>query len=136
MFVYEHQLRVRYGDTDRMGYVYYGNYGYYYEHARAEAIRSLGITYKELEDSGIMMPITRMTSKYKQPAYYDELLTILTIIPAMPGRLITFNYEVYNTDKVLINEGETQLTFIEISTKKIKSAPALLIEKLEPYFKF
>jgi acyl-CoA thioester hydrolase len=136
MFVYEHQIRVRYGDTDRMGYVYYGNYGYYYEHARAEAIRSLGLTYKELEDSGIIMPITRMTTKFKQPAYYDELLTIVTIIPSMPRRLITFNYEIFNADKVLINEGETQLIFIDVATKKIKTAPALLIEKLQPYFKF
>ena len=135
MFVYEHQLRVRYGDTDRMGYVYYGNYGYYYEQARSEAIRSGGVTYKEIEDSGTMMPVTRMTCKYIQPALYDELLTIRTIIPAMPGRLITFNYEVYNPDKVLINEGETQLIFIDVNTKKIKTVPPILVEKLKPFFK-
>ena len=82
------------------------------------------------------MPITRMTTKFKQPAYYDELLTIVTIIPSMPRRLITFNYEIFNADKVLINEGETQLIFIDVATKKIKTAPALLIEKLQPYFKF
>lgn len=135
MFVYEHQLRVRYGDTDRMGYVYYGNYAYYYEQARSEAIRASGITYKEIEDSGTMMPITRMACKFVMPALYDELLTIKTIIPAMPGRLITFQYEVYNPEGQLINEGETQLIFIDVNTKKIKTAPALLIEKLEPYFK-
>jgi len=136
MFVYEHQLRVRYGDTDRMGYVYYGNYGYYYEQARSEAIRASGVTYKEIEDSGTMMPITRMTCKFIQPAYYDELLTIKTIIPAMPGRLITFKYEVFNPGGTLINEGDTQLIFIDVLTKKVKTAPPLLIEKLKPYFKF
>jgi len=136
MFEYDHHLRVRYGDTDRMGYVYYGNYGYYYEQARAEAIRAAGISYKEIEDSGTMMPITRMTTKFIQPAYYDELLLIKTIIPAMPGRLITFKYEVYGPNGALINEGETQLTFIDVNTKRIKTAPAVLIEKLKPYFKF
>ena len=135
MFVYDHQLRVRYGDTDQMGYVYYGNYGYYYEQARAEAIRAGGITYKEIEASGTMMPITRMTTKYIQPAYYDELLTIKTIIPYMPGRIIVFQYEVYNERKELINEGETHLIFMDINTKKIKTAPPILIEKLKPYFK-
>jgi acyl-CoA thioester hydrolase len=135
MFVYDHQLRVRYGDTDQMGYVYYGNYGYYYEQARAEAIRAGGITYKEIEASGTMMPITRMATKYIQPAYYDELLTIKTIIPHMPGRIIVFQYEVYNEHKELINEGETHLIFMDVNTKKIKTAPPILIEKLKPYFK-
>lgn len=134
MFIYEHHLGVRYGDTDRMGYVYYGNYGYYYEQARSEAIRHSGVTYKEIEDSGTMMPITRMTTKYIQPALYDELLTIRTIIPAMPGRIVTFQYEVFNENKVLINEGETQLIFIDVITKKIKTVPSILVEKLKPFF--
>ena len=134
MFIYEHKLRVLYGDTDQMGYVYYGNYGYYYEQARAEAIRSLGISYKQLEDLGTMMPITRMNIKYIQPAFYDELLTIKTFVPHLPNRIIVFNYEVFNTKGVLINEGETHLAFIDAVTKKMKSAPDLLIEKLKPCF--
>ena len=135
MFTYNHQLRVRYGDTDQMGYVYYGNYGYYYEQARAEAIRSLGFSYKELEDAGVMMPITRMNIKYIQPAFYDELLTIKTIIPAMPHRIITFQYEVYNEKGERINEGENQLIFLDAATRKLRSAPELLIQSLQPYFK-
>lgn len=134
MFIYQHQLRVRYGDTDQMGYVYYGNYGYYYEQARSEAIRSLGITYKQLEDSGTMMPITRMNIKYIQPAYYDELLTIKTIVPQLPNRLIQFLYEVYNEKNVLINEGETQLIFIDANTRKIKHAPQVLLERMKTYY--
>ena len=134
MFTHDHQLRVRYGDTDQMGYVYYGNDAYYYEHARAEAIRSLGLTYKELEDAGTMMPITRMNIRYIHPAFYDELLTIKTIIPELPGRLILFKYEVRNQKNVLINEGETQLIFIHIGTNKIQSAPELLVERLKPFF--
>jgi len=134
MFIYYHQLRVLYGDTDQMGYVYYGNYGHYYEAARAEAIRSMGISYKQLEDSGVMMPITRMNVKYIQPARYDELLTIKTIIPRLPNRIIIFQYEVFNENKVLINEGETHLIFVDMKSKRIKSAPGLLLENLKPYF--
>ena len=134
MFTYNHQLRVLYGDTDQMGYVYYGNYAYYYEQARAEAIRSLGISYKQLEDSGVMMPITRMNIKYIQPAFYDELLTIKTMIPDLPTRFILFQYEIRNERNVLINTGETQLIFIEMKSKRIKTAPDLLNAKLKPYF--
>ena len=96
MFIYEHKLRVLYADTDQMGYVYYGNYAYYYEQARSEAIRSAGISYKEIEESGTMMPITRMNIKYIQPAFYDELLTIKTFVSHLPHRIIVFYYEVYN----------------------------------------
>ncbi len=134
MFTYQHQIRVRYGDTDQMGYVYYGNYGYYYEQARSEAIRSIGISYKQIEDSGTMMPITRMNIKYIRPAYYDELLTIKTTVPALPHRLILFTYEVYNEKNELINEGETQLAFIDAVTKKLKTAPAILLEKMSPFW--
>jgi acyl-CoA thioester hydrolase len=134
MFSYTHQLRVLYGDTDQMGYVYYGNYGHYYEEARAEAIRSMGITYKQLEESGTMMPITRLNIKYIGPAHYDELLTIKTIIPHLPNRIIVFQYEVMNEKDVLINKGETHLTFIDMKTKRVRTAPSLLIAKLKPYF--
>jgi acyl-CoA thioester hydrolase len=135
MFSFQYQLRVRYGDTDQMGYVYYGNYAYYYEQARAEAIRSLGFSYKDLEESGIMMPITRMNIKYIKPALYDELLTIKTIVPHMPHRIIIFLYEVYNQKQELINEGETHLIFLDANTRKIKTAPERLTVSLKPYFK-
>ncbi|MCX6199540.1 MAG: thioesterase family protein [Bacteroidetes bacterium] len=134
MFIYNHQLRVRYGDTDQMGYVYYGNYGYYYEQARSEAIRSLGISYKEIEDSGTMMPITRMNIKYIQPAKYDELLLIKTFVPELSNRIILFKYEIFNEQNSLINEGETQLIFIDAITKKLKMTPSILLEKMKPFF--
>lgn len=134
MFIYNFQLRVRYADVDQMGYVYYGNYAYYYEQARAEAIRSLGLTYKQLEHSGVIMPITRMNTKYIAPAHYDELLTIKTIIPELPSRIILFKYEIYNEQNKLLNEGETFLTFINKAQNRIQSAPQLLINNLKPYF--
>ena len=117
-----------------MGYVYYGNYGYYYEQARAEAIRSLGFSYKEIEASGVIMPVTRMNIKYIQPAYYDEELTIKTIVPHLPHRIIVFKYEVLNEKGTLINEGETHLMFVDINSKKIRGAPEILLEKFKPYF--
>lgn len=134
MFIYEHKLRVLYADTDQMGYVYYGNYGYYYEQARSEAIRSIGISYKEIEQSGTMMPITRMNIKYIQSAFYDELLTIKTFVPHLPHRIIVFNYEVFNSKNELINEGETHLAFIDAITKKLKAAPDVLMKKMKVYF--
>ncbi|MCW5909390.1 MAG: acyl-CoA thioesterase [Chitinophagales bacterium] len=135
MFTFNYQLRVRYGDTDQMGYVYYGNYAYYYEQARAEALRSLGFSYKELEEMGTMMPITRMNIKYIKPALYDELLTIKAIVPQMPHRIIIFQYEVYNEKQELINEGENHLIFVDSVTRRIKTAPEILSRYFQPFFK-
>lgn len=134
MYTHTHQIRVRYADTDQMGYVYYGNYAHYYEEARSEAIRSLGMPYKEMEQGGLMLPITRMNIKYIQPAFYDELLSIKTKVTEMPSRFIKFEYEVYNEKGVLINEGETQLVFIDAATRKLAHAPKALTDKLAAYF--
>lgn len=134
MYTFDFQLRVRYKDVDQMGYVYYGNYAYYYEQARAECIRHIGVSYREIEASGILMPITRMNIKYIAPAFYDDLLTIKTIIPEKPGRLIRFLYEVFNPEGKKINEGETILTFIRKADNKLVSAPEILQQKLSPFF--
>lgn len=134
MYIFDFPVRVRYKDVDQMGYVYYGNYAYYYEQARAESIRHIGISYKEIEEAGILMPITRMNIKYIAPAYYDDLLTIQTVIPEKPGRLITFRYTVFNPSRKKINEGETILTFIRKADGKIVSAPDILLHKLYPFF--
>ncbi len=134
MYTHIHQIRVRYADTDQMGYVYYGNYARYYEEARSEAIRALGMPYKELELSGTMLPITRMNIKYIGPAFYDELITVRTILTEMPGRFMQFKYEIYNEAAKLINEGETQLVFVDAKTRKMVHAPAFLTEQLKTYF--
>jgi len=134
MFTHEMQVRVRYGDTDKMGYVYYGNYPYYYEMARAEAIRALGVSYKSIEDSGVVMPVTRMNIKYIQPAFYDELLTIKVTVPELPGRIIVFNYEVFNEARKRLNDGETSLIFLDTKTNLVTRTPDVLLEKLKPFF--
>ena len=134
MFIYNHPLRVRYSDTDQMGYVYYGNYARYYEEARAEAIRHLGMPYKELELGGYMLPITRMNIKYISPALYDEMIMIKSFVPELPNRFINFPYEVFYESGKLINIGETQLVFVDANTRKMVHAPEFLLEKLRPYF--
>jgi len=134
MYTHIHHIRVRYADTDQMGYVYYGYYANYYEEARSEAIRSLGFPYKEMEQAGIMLPVTRMSVKYIGPALYDERITIRTMIDELPDRFIRFRYEIYNEAAKLINEGETQLVFIDAATRKMIHAPKALVDKLRSFF--
>ena len=134
MYTHIHQIRVRYADTDQMGYVYYGNYAHYYEEARAEAIRALGFPYKTMELEGIMLPIVRMNIKYIAPAFYDELITVRSILEELPNRFINFKYEIYNEAAKLINEGETQLIFVDAKTRKLTHAPKDIMDKLRPYF--
>lgn len=111
-------MRVSYADTDRMGYMYYGNYPKFYEVARVEALRNVGISYKELEDSGVILPVGDLKVKYIKPAYYDDQLTVVTIIDKVPGVKFHFRYEIYNDKEELINIGETTLVFVDLKTGK------------------
>lgn len=135
MYVSDTSVRVRYAETDQMGYVYYGNYAMYYEVARVESLRQLGLTYKQLENIGVMMPVTEYATRFKAPARYDELLTIITTIKEMPTMRIRFYYEIFNEENKLINEGETQLVFVDMKTKKPCRAPQAMVDVLMPYFK-
>lgn len=130
MFVSESQVRVRYGETDQMQYVYYGNYPLYYEVGRVETLRKLGFPYKKLEDEGIMLPVIDLQVKYIKPAYYDELLTIKTIIKEKPSVRITFDYEIYNEKSELINKGMTVLVAINKTTNRPTKLPEKLIEAI------
>lgn len=134
MYISETTVRVRYAETDKMSYVYYGNYTHYYEVGRVEALRQLGTSYKEMEDSGIMLPVYTCNLKYLKPALYDDLLIIKTTIKEMPSAKIIFDYEIYNQNDELINVGTTTLVFIDIKTNKPRVAPDLIIEKLKKYF--
>jgi acyl-CoA thioester hydrolase len=134
MYTSETSVRVRYAETDQMGYVYYAHYAMYYEVARVESLRQLGLTYKEIEHMGVMMPVLENHTKFKAPAYYDELLRIRTTIKEMPSIRITFFYEIYNEHNKLINEGETRLVFVDMKTKRPCSAPQAIVNVLAPYF--
>lgn len=127
-------VRVRYAETDRMGFVYYGNYSIYFEIARVEMLRELGISYKELEDSGISLPVLEFRIKYLKPAYYDEVLSIQTIMPELPSARIKFTYETRNAGGMLLNVAETTLVFIQSATLKPCQPPDIVIEKIRPYF--
>ncbi len=119
----ETKLRVRYAETDQMGFVYYGNYAQYYEVARADAMRQLGMTYREMEEKGVVMPIVTMTVKYIRPARYDDLLTVKTTIKEIPSSRMHFFYEIYNEKGILLNQGETVLAFIKPETGRPCPAP-------------
>jgi acyl-CoA thioester hydrolase len=135
MFVTETQVRVRYAETDKMGFVYYGNYPQYYEVGRVEAMRNLGMSYREMEEQGVMMPIASMQIKYIRPAYYDDLLTVRTIVKELPTSRMHFSYEILNPEGVIINKGETVLAFINMSTGRPCAAPDYFLERMKKVFK-
>lgn len=133
MFSAETELRVRYAETDQMGYAHHGNYIIYYEFARVEALRSLGVSYKEVENSGIMMPVIDSSSKYIKPALYDDLIRIKINVPALPTVRMRFEYNLY-VDDILINEGHTTLAFVNMKTGKPMRAPESMLNLLKPFY--
>jgi acyl-CoA thioester hydrolase len=129
------EIRVRYGETDQMGYLYYGNYPSYYEVGRTEAIRQLGLTYKDLEASGVALPVAACDLQYLRPAFYDDLITIRTSIREMPAdSFITFHSELYNQYGKLLNKGRTRLVFYDIKARKKVQIPESLRTVLAPFF--
>lgn len=134
MFEHSTKIRVRYGETDQMGYMYYGNYAQFYEVGRVEMLRSLGLTYRGMEESGIMMPVMELNCKYLKPALYDEEITVRVIMNKLPGIRIHFAYELYNEKNELINTGETLLVFISMKTNRPCLPSKEFLEKLRPFF--
>ena len=134
MFIGETQIRVRYAETDQMGYVYYGNYPQYYEVGRVEAMRQLGMPYKKLEENGIMLPVSNLTVKYLKPAYYDDLLTIKTSIKKIPEVRIEFDYEIFNEKEILLNKGSTTLVFVDLKSGRPTMAPTEMIDAIKEFF--
>lgn len=133
MYKSEFFTRIRYAETDQMGFVYYGNYATFLEIGRVEAFRNLGISYKSLEIEGYLMPVTDLNIKYISPAFYDDEIAIHTYINEWPGARIRFDYEIYRGDTKLI-VAHTYLVFINVETKKIVRMPKVLLEALSPYF--
>ena len=129
-FQYDTKIRVRYKDADRMGYVYYGNYATYFEEARTDMLRSLGFTYKGWEDSGLILPVREMHIRYHNPSYYDDVLTVRTILKELPAARITFHHEVYNQDDVLICKGNLDLVFIKRDTGRPIRAPQEFLDAI------
>ncbi len=125
-----HTIRVRYAETDPMKYVYYGNYATYFEVARVELFRTLGIPYDEIEKRGIWLPVSEFSIKYLKPALYDQNLEIHTFIKKIPGVRIDFEYEIYNDSKEKITEAKTTLFFLDAAKNKVIKCPDFLMNLL------
>ena len=123
MYQFSVKLRVRYAETDQMGYCYYGNYAQYYEVARVETLKSLGISYKKLEDKGVLLPVSDFSIKYILPALYDQELTIRCTFKELTDYKIKFDYQTYNEESKLLNFGSTTLVFVDKETKKLVNCP-------------
>jgi acyl-CoA thioester hydrolase len=134
MYQHETRIRVRYGETDRMGYVYYGNYAVYFEVGRVEALRSLGFSYRALEDEGFLLPVSDFSVQYRRPAYYDDLLLLTTRIVSPPGVRLRFEYELRNEAGELLNEAATTLVFVRKETGRPCQPPEPLVKALQAYF--
>ncbi len=128
-------IRVRYGETDPMKYVYYGNYAEYFEVARVELFRTLGMSYDEIEKRGIFLPVSEYKIKYIRPGLYDQLLEIHAYVKKIPGVKIEFDYEIYNEDKVKITEASTTLFFLDAETNKIVRCPDFLLDLIKENWK-
>jgi acyl-CoA thioester hydrolase len=134
MFTHTTKLRVRYGETDQMGYMYYGNYGEFFEVGRVEMLRSLGLTYSWMEEVGIMMPVLEMKCRYLKPARYDEEISIKVTVEKMPGVKILFKYELFNEKQEMVHVGETLLAFVNMKTGRPSLPPQEFLDKVKPYF--
>jgi len=134
MYTFETTVRVRYAETDQMGYVYYGNYATFYEVGRVELFRSLGFSYRALEESGIMLPVMELHSKFLKPAKYDEEITVRVYLKEKPAIKIRFDYELFNQKEELLNTGSTTLVFVDMKRNKPCMAPPGFLERLQTYF--
>jgi len=136
MYEFNTQVRVRYAEADPMNVVYYGNYAQYFEVGRVESLRNLGISYKGIEDMGIMLPVVELNIKYLRPAKYDDLLTIKSQIKELPtDHKIIFDQEIYNEEGKLLTIGKVKLYFMDSKLGKRASMPTSMLEKLSSYFR-
>lgn len=131
MIEHEYTFRVMYPDTDKMGTVHHSNYAKYYETARWELFRSIGISYHSVEEAKYMLPVIRMNFRFIKTANYDALLTVKTTLKAINGVRIWFAYKLYNELDELINEAETELAFVELDTWKPCAVPEFVMNAIE-----
>ncbi|WP_196886726.1 acyl-CoA thioesterase [Aureivirga sp. CE67] len=134
MITHQTQIRVRYGETDQMSYVYYGNYAEYFETGRIEWLRNIGISYKAMEESGVMLPVLDLNVKYLKPARYDDLLTVKTTLEKLPTAKIVFQYEIFNENEELLTTGSTTLVFIDMKKNRPIKAPNYFLNKVKNFF--
>ncbi len=124
------KVRVRYSETDQMGFVHHGNYAQYFEMGRLEWLRGLGLSYKEMEENGTLLPVYEMKIRYHKPAYYDDILTVTTSLKEPPGARIVFVYEIHNENGELLTTGETTLVFVDKKSGKPMRCPEEILSRL------
>ncbi len=134
MYTYDFRYRVPYADTDQMGIVYHGNYAKYYEMSRTDAIRKLGLHYKKLEEKGFMLPILEIHSQFLAPAFYDEELTIRSLMKEMPLVKWKVEAQIYNEANTLIHKAEVTLVFMDKISRRACRAPEEVLEIMRPFF--
>jgi len=127
---HEFTVRVRYAETDQMGVVYHGNYAQYFEMGRVEWLRNMGVSYKWMEENGIMLPVVSLNMNYKKPARYDDLLRVKTIYKNQTSVKIEFDYEIYNEVNELLTIGNSILVFVDMKTGRPTLPPDYINEKL------
>ncbi|WP_296149331.1 thioesterase family protein [uncultured Flavobacterium sp.] len=127
---FEFKVRVRYAETDQMGVVYHGNYAQYFEMGRVEWLRNLGLSYKFMEENGIMLPVVSLTMNYKKPARYDDLILVKTIFKSQTSVKIEFDYEIFNEKEELLTTGTSMLVFVDMKTGRPTLPPTYVSEKL------
>ncbi len=125
-----HSIRVRYGECDRMGFVHHSVYALYFEEARTEILRNKGLTYKEMEDDGLIMPVRAMSLSFKKAAKYDDLLRIRVFIEGEIQVRANFHYEVYNQEDTLLCTGITEMFFVNKETMRPMKLPEKYLKYL------
>jgi acyl-CoA thioester hydrolase len=128
---YEFTVRVRYAETDQMGVVYHGNYAQYFEMGRVEWLRNLGVSYKWMEENGVMLPVVSLEMNYKKPARYDDLLRVKTILKSQTSVKIEFDYEIYNEQNQLLTTGYSMLVFVDMKTGRPIAPPKYVSDKIK-----
>ncbi|NBL64453.1 YbgC/FadM family acyl-CoA thioesterase [Flavobacterium sp. NST-5] len=127
---FEYSVRVRYAETDQMGVVYHGNYAQYFEMGRVEWLRNLGVSYKWMEENGVMLPVVSLTMNYKKPARYDDLITVKTIFKKLSSVKIEFDYEIRNEKNELLTTGNSILVFVDMKSGRPTIPPNYIFEKI------
>jgi len=125
------KIRVRYAETDQMGFVYHGNYIPYVEMGRLEWLRALDLSYKEMEENGIMLPVYALNFRYIKSAFYDDELQVVTTLKSLPTTRIEFYYEIFNPKGELISTAETTLIFVSMKTKRPMRCPDYILDKIK-----
>jgi len=130
MKTHNSSVKVRYGETDQMGVVYHGNYAQYLEVARIEWLSDLGVSYKKMEENGVMLPVYDMRYSFLKPAFFDDLLTVKTTLRKIPRASIVFDYEIYNQNQELLTRAETTLVFVDMKTNRPTRCPQYILDLL------